>query len=44
MENNFTKMGLLDKAKVLERAKALASDKANMLKQTIKEASSTSDE
>ena len=39
MASNFSKMGLLDKAKVLERAKVLAQDKANILKTALKEAS-----
>ena len=39
MASNFSKLGLLDKAKVIERAKVLAQDKANMLKTGLKDAS-----
>lgn len=44
MSSNFNKMGLLDKSKVLERAKVLAEEKANMLKTAIKESSSSGEE
>ena len=43
MASNFSKMGLLDKAKVLERAKVLAHDKANILKTGLKEATMQED-
>jgi PBP1b-binding outer membrane lipoprotein LpoB len=34
---NFNKLGLLEKSKLLDRAKQLASDKTNLLKQALKE-------
>ncbi len=40
MSNNkvsFSKLGLLEKSKLLDRAKQLALDKTNILKQALKE-------
>jgi hypothetical protein len=34
---NFNKLGLLEKSKLLDRAKQLASEKTNLLKQALKE-------
>jgi PBP1b-binding outer membrane lipoprotein LpoB len=34
---NFNKLGLLEKSKLLDRAKQLASEKTSLLKQALKE-------